>query len=275
MARPRYYFHLATIRSGGEEKMFAVGGSGDTSSSHNTVEEWVEESSTWKAADNLIEKRQQFAAVAVPRKLICPLLEDSLLYITGGWRLSPLSATEIYPPVSGCPLPPLPSSKCCHSTFVTSEPTSIVATCGGQTEEGYTASCLVLDQINQRWDDSRMGSLTMPRYQSAVATLDYIGVFIVGGDTTNNKRTSEFLAAGTMQWQEGPALPVDMIRPCAVVITATSFLAIYGRDIFANSTLPFRRRPAAKDGERLEDGQNSRQAGLNIQDVPKLAKRSS
>ena len=67
----------------------------------------------------------------------------------------------------------------------------------------------MLDPINQHWDESRMGSLTMERGYSAVATIDQIGVFIVGGAFTNNARTSEFLAAGTMQWQEGPVLPVD------------------------------------------------------------------
>ena len=71
----------------------------------------------------------------------------------------------------------------------------------------------------------------MPRGSGAAATLDHIGVFIVGGVYSNNPRTSEFLAAGTMQWQEGPALPVGMSYPCAVEITRTSFLVIHGTDI--------------------------------------------
>ena len=119
--------------------------------------------------------------------------------------------------------------------FVTSEPHAQVAACGGQIEKGrwsgYTASCLVLDQINKRWDESRMGNLTMERTLSAVATLDHVGVFIVGGEGTNNLKTSEFLAAGSMEWQEGPALRVNMRAPCAVTITATSFLAIYENNI--------------------------------------------
>merc|ERR1712037_622898 len=76
-----------------------------------------------------------------------------------------------------------------------------------------------------------MGNLTMMRSYGAVATLDHIGVFIVGGAFTNNAQTSEFLAAGTMQWQEGPALPVDMSDSCAVTISPTSFLSIAGTDI--------------------------------------------
>merc|ERR1712037_875209 len=73
MATPRYYFHIATIVSGGVEKMFALNGFTSTGNRDITVtvEEWVEESSTWKAADNLVEKRSKFGSVAVPRHLVC------------------------------------------------------------------------------------------------------------------------------------------------------------------------------------------------------------
>ena len=70
MTTPRYSFHLATITSGREEKMFALAGR-DGSTRLNTVEEWVEESSTWKATDNLIEQRTSFGAVLAPRHLVC------------------------------------------------------------------------------------------------------------------------------------------------------------------------------------------------------------
>merc|ERR1712130_689582 len=49
--------------------------------------------------------------------------------------------------------------------------------------------------------------------------------------STNNKRTSDYLAAGSMEWKEGPTLPVDMNSPCAVPITPISFLMIYKNDI--------------------------------------------
>ena len=62
MATPRYYFHLGTIISGGEEKMFALTDT-DGPTYLNTVEEWVEESSTWKAADNLLVKRSSVSCV--------------------------------------------------------------------------------------------------------------------------------------------------------------------------------------------------------------------
>ena len=71
----------------------------------------------------------------------------------------------------------------------------------------------------------------MERGYAAVARLNHIGVFIVGGISTNNPSTSEFLAAGTMHWQEGPTLPVGMTHPCAVTITQRSFLSIQGTDI--------------------------------------------
>ena len=76
-----------------------------------------------------------------------------------------------------------------------------------------------------------MGNLAEERVNGAAATLNNIGVFIVGGGSPKTSRSSEFLATGTMQWQEGPALPVDMYSPCAVSITPTSFLAIDSTDI--------------------------------------------
>ena len=74
MAMPRRYkFHIATIAVGREEKLFALAGRESSSvlKYHNTVEEWVEESSTWKAADNLVEKRYSFDAVTAPRHIVC------------------------------------------------------------------------------------------------------------------------------------------------------------------------------------------------------------
>ena len=70
MAEPRRWFHLATIRRGGQEKVFAVGGTDDT------VEELVEEeeNTTWRQADSFLrEKRGFFGVVAVPEEFICPV----------------------------------------------------------------------------------------------------------------------------------------------------------------------------------------------------------
>ena len=142
------------------------------------------------------------------------------------------TAVEVYPSTSTCSPPALPVGRVNHATFLTSGPDPVIAICGGGPVGDPTASCLVLDKSNERWDESRMGNLTRPRTKSAVATLNSVGVFIIGGKPYNNKKTSNFLAAGSMQWQEGPALPVSMyFAPCAIAITPTSFLAIHGFDI--------------------------------------------
>ena len=92
--------------------------------------------------------------------------EESLLLTTGGFAdYSYLSSVEVYPSTSGCSPPALPQNRRDHTTFLTSEPNPVIATCGGR----HTTSCLVLDKSNQRWDETRMGNLTMPRKSSAVA----------------------------------------------------------------------------------------------------------
>ena len=60
MATSRDFLQVATIISDGQRKMFALAGGSVSSTALNTVEEWVEESSSWKAANNLAEKRQYF-----------------------------------------------------------------------------------------------------------------------------------------------------------------------------------------------------------------------
>lgn len=76
-----------------------------------------------------------------------------------------------------------------------------------------------------------MGSLTQPRYEHAVVTLNNIGNYIIGGDGINDATTTDFLPQGSQQWVAGPAIPVDMYHPCAVVISERNFLAIYGNNI--------------------------------------------
>ena len=119
-----------------------------------------------------------------------------------------------------------------HTTFLTSDLRPVIATCGGTTVgRRILASCLVLDQSKNRWDERSMGDLTMGRYFHAAATLNSLGVYNIGGGTAINQWTSNFLPAQSMQWQEGPVLPVGMSAPCAVTISPTSFLVIYDYDI--------------------------------------------
>ena len=78
---PRMWFHIATIVSGGVERTFALGGELESFAGENddkdtaSVEEWVEASSTWKAALSLVNlpTRSTFSVVVIPRRLICPV----------------------------------------------------------------------------------------------------------------------------------------------------------------------------------------------------------
>ena len=71
MAAPRRWFNLATISRGGGETTFAI--AGYTGSERlNSVEEWEEESSTWRAAGNLDTTRSEFGVVTIPKNIICP-----------------------------------------------------------------------------------------------------------------------------------------------------------------------------------------------------------
>ena len=56
------------------------------------------------------------------------------------------------------------------------------------------------------WEENKMGNLTMERYKSAVVSLNYVRVFVLGGSLTTNTRTSDYLVAGSMKWKKGPAL---------------------------------------------------------------------
>ena len=99
----------------------------------------------------------------------------------------------------------------------------------------YSASCLVLDVQNQRWDENKIGPLNSARQQAAAVSLETIGTFVLGGrmrwSGQNQRRTSEFLAEGASQWVWGPDIPVDMAAPCAVKHSQSSFLLIFDKDI--------------------------------------------
>merc|ERR1712061_612937 len=155
-----------------------------------------------------------------------PTEEDSVLLITGGgWTAS----TEVFPSCSSPPL--LPSTRRAHQTFKTSDPTPLIASCGGKTTGDFAASCLVLDLDNQRWDESRMGNLTTPRTRGAVVELKQGVLFLGGSGSATSKTTSDFLATGSLQWQQGPRLPQVMFYFCAVPVTESRFIIINGDKI--------------------------------------------
>ena len=166
--------------------------------------------------------------------------EGTLSLLTGGCNVSQslsVKSVEVYPRTDNCSLPDLQPRRRRHTTFLTSDSSPSIAICGGGEQGVWTsASCLVLDQANQIWNRTIMGSLTRAREDSAAVTLSHVGVFIIGGTSrktsgrgpmAENQRTSEFLETGSMQWQAGPALPEDMAQPCALAISNTSFLVIH------------------------------------------------
>merc|ERR1712061_584842 len=142
-----------------------------------------------------------------------PTEEDSVLLITGGYiGVRETASMEVFPSRGCSSPPPLPSPRVGHQTFKISDPTPLIASCGGETGGDATTSCLVLDLENQRWDESRMGNLIMPRYYGAVVELKQ-GVLFLGGWHTASK-TSDFLATGSLQWQQG----LVFLRTCGASV---------------------------------------------------------
>ena len=67
----RRLFHTLSITTGGSEKIFALGGR-DGSSYLDSIEELDPDKLTWNTTrTKLAEKRDSFAAVALPRSLVC------------------------------------------------------------------------------------------------------------------------------------------------------------------------------------------------------------
>ena len=103
-----------------------------------------------------------------------------------------------------------------------------MASCGGGDDSRRAlSSCLVLQE--GAWAPGVMSDLPQPRYNAATASTS-AGTYLLGGPG-HLARTSAFLAAGTMDWKEGPRLPLAMNSPCAAGITATSFLVLHGKTV--------------------------------------------
>ena len=69
MEKKRGHFHLLSI----SENLFALGGSYRDGGRHYLadVEEFVEETGTWKPAKSLDGTRSQYGGVAITRDLVC------------------------------------------------------------------------------------------------------------------------------------------------------------------------------------------------------------
>ena len=71
--KPRHAFHTLTILSGGIERVLALGGCERQPSEicHDSVEELNEKSLIWSPAPDLLQKRADYGAIAVPKSFIC------------------------------------------------------------------------------------------------------------------------------------------------------------------------------------------------------------
>ena len=70
---PRRNFHMATITMNAKQTLLAFGGWMGGSSYLNSVEHFNTNNNTWTfASTGMVEARWQFAAVALPREILCP-----------------------------------------------------------------------------------------------------------------------------------------------------------------------------------------------------------
>ena len=147
----------------------------------------------------------------------------------------------MYPPVDTCSPPPLPRRQTRLVTFLTAGSNPSIATCGGVTGGDKVNDCLVLDVENQDWKTGVIGPLiNSGNIYQAVVTMSN-AVYVIGGFYASDKM--EMLLAGTTHWQEGPPPPVDtwtgsgdMVFPCAVAISETSFLSMFETTIIEFDT---------------------------------------
>ena len=110
-----------------------------------------------------------------------PGSDNTIALLTGGYNDDGrLSLSEVFPSTNGCSPLSLPEVKYGHTLFTTAEPRPRAAVCGGF-DGSFTASCLVLDKQTGTWDESRLGSLTIPRFQHTAVTLKNIGNYLIGG----------------------------------------------------------------------------------------------
>jgi hypothetical protein len=150
------------------------------------------------------------------------------LLLTGGYSGSRLSSVEVYGPSACSSVPALPEGRHGHVTFLA--PSGDVATCGGIVATGYSNDCLVL-RPGSGWLPGVLGSLSKGRYlvgRSGAAVASLSGAaFLIGGQSRAARRSMEVLQLGSRQWEEGPAVPIDMSSGgCAVSISEWQLIII-------------------------------------------------
>ena len=154
------------------------------------------------------------------------IFPGTALVVTGGngegGKL--LSSTELYGrPAVG--LPPLPSPRTGHVTFLTAD--GDLVTCLGMVMPKQSdVPCLTLFPGGTSWEVSKLDNPS-PRVKACAVTTS-AGTYLLGGVKT--AEDSQLLPRGGTSWIPGPELPfpVSMSDGCAVNLNEDSFLLIGG-----------------------------------------------
>lgn len=118
------------------------------------------------------------------------------------------------------PMPKLPDGNDFHTMAMT--PEGIILSCGGR-EDLNAYDCITYDTTLKQW--IQHSSLRRKRMGASAVTLPN-GVYILGG--IQNPFESEFLPKGSMDWIEGPTIPIKTMQSCVVGISNTQFVVIGG-----------------------------------------------
>ena len=165
-----------------------------------------------------------------------PFPEDTWPLLTGGSTGSQgtiLSSAELHG--HQCAVPPLPSIRNDHTTFVTAD--NHVVSCGGWTGE-RTHKCVTLSLASSTWEAGPVGDMTQKRISASVVTTG-LGTYVLGGETEEAGPSSDFLPRGSMTFEAGPRLPYRLFEGCAAGVNSTSFLILGGKDPATFSSLPY------------------------------------
>merc|ERR1711962_492835 len=92
---------------------------------------------------------------------------------------------------------------------------------------GFTASCLQLNFQSKTWEH-HSSLRSEHRWMSSMIELRR-GVYVVGGEYDDVRRSSEFLATGSSVWTQGPHIPgKGVYGSCAAKLSDTEFVILGG-----------------------------------------------
>ena len=96
--------------------------------------------------------------------------------------------------------------------------------CGGY-EDSQAKTCLEFDRCNKSW--VYHSTMTKQRDFSRAVALS-AGSYILGAWVGHEEDSSEFLPAGSSEWEVGPVPPRNISYTCAVALDRNSFLILGG-----------------------------------------------